>query len=169
MNPLGAESEARFAALSEQIEPYLYSFSRALAQAMIARTSAEAPTLETMTAFVEPIPPAARARLMGFPKEDSSRHHGWGADLALNVAKAVAAGESLALRHGAPEMAAYVEERIARRRAIPAHEWPNDALSRFLTTEVDGERLSDRAIVTQIMFAIGGGATPPRHTTYAAR
>ncbi|MBL7496637.1 cytochrome P450 [Frankia sp. CNm7] len=149
---------------SQQIGPYLAAFSRDLARAMIARVSEGSPTVEAMGAFVEPIPPAAMARLLGFPEADSARYYEWGAGLGVNIAKAVTAGQSMALRDAGPEMASYVEERIAQRRAMPAEEWPNDALTRFLTTEVDGERLSDRAVVTQIMFAIGAGSDTTRNT-----
>jgi cytochrome P450 len=117
-----------------------------------------------MQPFVQPIPPAAMARLMGFPEADSENYYAWGAQLGINVGKAAAEGKSLALRDASPEMAAYIEGRIAERQALPEDEWPNDALARFLRTEVDGERLSVRAVVTQIMFAIGAGSDTTRNT-----
>jgi cytochrome P450 len=61
-------------------------------------------------------------------------------------------------------MAAYTDQRIAERLAMDSGEWPNDALTRFLTTEVDGERLSPRAIATQMMFAFGAGSDTTRNT-----
>ena len=47
--------------------------------------------------------------------------------------------------------------------ALPEADWPNDALSRFLTTEVEGERLTPRAVTTQIMFSIGAGSDTTRN------
>ena len=66
-------------------------------------------------------------------------------------------------RDGSPELAAYVEGRIDEREATPETEWPNDALTRFLTAEVEGERLTRRAVVTQIMFSIGVGSDTTRN------
>ncbi len=45
----------------------------------------------------------------------------------------------------------------------PRDAWPQDALTRFLVTEVDGERLEPRAIRTQIMFMIGAGSDTTRN------
>jgi cytochrome P450 len=56
-----------------------------------------------------------------------------------------------------------VDERIAERTALPRGRWPQDALTRFLDTEVDGERLEPRAIRTQVMFMIGAGTETTRH------
>ena len=56
-----------------------------------------------------------------------------------------------------------MEAQISARRSLPEGDWPNDALSRFLTTEIDGERLSDRAVTTQVMFSIGAGSDTTRN------
>lgn len=149
---------------SQQIERYLDGFTRDLASAMLHVTDTEQRQIEVMSAFVEPIPPAAMARLLGFPEEDSKQYYVWGADLGIRIGEAAATGRSMALRDGCPQMASYIEDRIALRRATPEAEWPNDALTRFLTTAVDGERLSDRAVVTQIMFSIGAGSDTTRNT-----
>ena len=61
-------------------------------------------------------------------------------------------------------MAEYVDERIAERAHLSIEDWPNDALSRFLSTAVDGETLSHRAIAIQVMFAIGAGSETTRNT-----
>ena len=41
---------------------------------------------------------------------------------------------------------------------MPRDEWPEDAITRFLTTEVDGETLEPRNIRAQILFMIGAGS-----------
>ena len=52
------------------------------------------------------------------------------------------AGRASRLADACPEFAAYVDARIEERLALPRDEWPEDALTRFLVTEVDGERSS---------------------------
>jgi cytochrome P450 len=148
---------------SQQIEPYLREFVATHMQAVIvqARTGY---AVEVMRAFVDPLPPAAMARLMGFPEGDLTTFRTLGRGAAAEFGRAAAEGRSLSLRQASPEMAAYVDAQIETRVKQPPDEWPNDALSRFLTTEVDGERLGHRAIATQIMFAIGAGSDTTRHT-----
>jgi cytochrome P450 len=148
---------------SQQITEYLTDLCTKLVDGVVAQAADGSHSVEVMAGLVDPVPPAAIARLLGFPEEDSRRYYGWGADLAVAIAKAVAEGRSMSLREGAPQMAAYVQDRINERKALPADEWPDDALTRFLTTEVDGEHLSERAAVTQIMFAIGAGSDTTRN------
>jgi cytochrome P450 len=149
---------------SQQIERYLEAFTDNLAAGLLRDVAASPDAVDIMGSFVEPIPPAAMAKLLGFPEEDSQRYYAWGAELGVRMAEAVSSGKSLAMRDAAPSMTTYVEDRISEREALPEDEWPNDALTRFLTTEVEGERLSTRAIVTQIMFAIGAGSDTTRNT-----
>lgn len=148
---------------SQQISEYLTNLCTTLTDGVVAQAAQGSHRVEVMTGLVDPIPPAAIARLMGFPEEDSKKYYSWGADLAVKIGEAVAEGRSISLREGAPQMASYVQDRINERRALPAGKWPDDALTRFLTTEVDGEHLSERAAVTQIMFAIGAGSDTTRN------
>jgi cytochrome P450 len=148
---------------SQQIEPYLREFLATRMQDVITQAQTGA-TVEVMRAFVDPLPPAAMARLMGFPEEDLTSFRAMGRGAAAEFGRAAAEGRSLSLREASPDMAAYVDAQIAARVKQPPDEWPNDALSRFLNTEVDGERLSHRAIATQVMFAIGAGSDTTRHT-----
>jgi cytochrome P450 len=146
---------------SQQIEPYLTQFiSDCMSEVLQAARSGP---VDVMPSFVERIPPAAMARLLGFPEDDSAAYFKWGEQLAATFGKAAAEGRSLAMRDACPAMASYVEEQIDRRLKLPIEEWPNDALTRFLTTEVDGERLSRPAVTTQIMFAIGAGSDTTRN------
>jgi cytochrome P450 PksS len=149
---------------SQQIEAYLETFIGGLAKELTAGILERGAPVEVMEHFVQPIPPAAMARLMGFPEADSAQYYGWGSQLGVNIGRAAAAGESLSLRDACPEMASYVEGRIVERQALPDEQWPNDALTRFLRTDVEGERLSVRSIVIQIMFAIGAGSDTTRNT-----
>jgi hypothetical protein len=149
---------------SQQIEPYLTEFCQGLTEDTVAAARSAEGGVDVMPIFVDPLPPAAMARLIGFPEEDSAQYYNWASQLGTAFAEAVAAGRSISMREGSPEMAHYVDDRIAERSALPPDQWPNDALTRFLTTEVDGEALSHRAITTQIMFAIGAGSETTRNT-----
>src|SRR5262249_6787973 len=76
--------------------------------------------------------------------------------------RAVRAAEgirSLSQRH--PAFAAYLDQLIAQRHA--AAEPPDDIITRFIRTEVDGERLSDVAIRTQLMVLIIAGNETTRN------
>jgi cytochrome P450 len=150
---------------SQQIEPYLRQFCVDNIRATLADQAVIAGTpIDVLPRYVDPLPPVAMARLMGFPEADASRYYAWGTQLGEAFGRAVQEGRSISLREACPPMAEYVDEQIAQRRALDPAEWPQDALTRFLTTEVEGLRLTDRAVATQIMFSIGAGAETTRNT-----
>ena len=60
-----------------------------------------------------------------------------------------------------PEFADFVQGLIDERRADP--DPPDDVVTRFINTDVDGEYLSDRAIRTQTMFLIVAGNETTRN------
>ena len=66
---------------------------------------------------------------------------------------------SLSQRH--PEFAAYLDGLISARHAV--EEPPDDIITRFIQTEVDGEHLSDVAIRTQLMVLIIAGNETTRN------
>jgi len=68
-------------------------------------------------------------------------------------------GEGLEGAH--PEFTAYVDEQIRVRRA--AAEPPDDFITRLITTEVDGRRLTDVEARTQLMFLFISGNETTRH------
>jgi cytochrome P450 len=99
---------------SQQIEPYLADLCRSLAENTVATEGAGSlEGIDVMPLFVDPLPPAAMARLLGFPAEDSSRYYQWGVQLGTAFAEAVAERRSISMREVSPEMARYVDERIA--------------------------------------------------------
>jgi cytochrome P450 len=71
------------------------------------------------------------------------------------------AGGSGALSDAHPEFARFVQGLIDDRRADP--DPPDDVVTRFINTDVDGEFLSDRAIRTQTMFLIVAGNETTRN------
>jgi len=148
---------------SQRIEPFLGELADHLLDATLAAARDAGPDgVDVMTSYIEPIPPRAIARLIGFPPDDADRYYLWAQRLAEAFAKVAGSGAALSMIDANPEMAAYVMRQIDARLALPAGSWPEDALSRFLTTDVDGERLSPRSISIQIMFMIGAGSETTR-------
>lgn len=150
---------------SQQIEPYLEQLTDRLLDGMLAEaTTAGDAGVDVVEHMAKPIPPSAMARLIGFPEEDAVQFGEWAKGGGRRFQEAAARGESVALAEVNPELRDYVDARIEERLAVPEEEWPQDALTRFLVTDVDGERLGVRAIRTQIMFMIGAGTETTRNT-----
>jgi cytochrome P450 len=148
---------------SQQIEPYLQRLAGSLVDDLLERSDrVGSDGVDVMVGFADVIPPAAMAHLLGFPEADSLAYYRWADEIGKRFQEAAAQGTSLAAADACPEFAAYVDARIEERLALPRGSWPEDAMTRFLVTEVDGERLEPRAIRTQIMFMIGAGSETTR-------
>ena len=147
---------------SQKIEPFLEDLAARLVDGML-REASEGP-VDLIAHLAEPIPPIAMAKLFGFPEEDARSYYGWIRESGIKFQEAASQGRSIAIEESSEGLSAYVAERIEERLARPQAEWPEDALTRFLTTDVDGERLSLKNIKAQIMFMIGAGAETTRNT-----
>jgi cytochrome P450 len=144
---------------SQQIEPYLQELVSRLLDSMMAEAAANGDEgVDVVTHLATPIPPAAMARLFGFPEHESRDFYRWVREGGQRYEKALASGESIAAADLNPEQRDYIDQKIQARLARPAAEWPEDALTRFLVTEVDGDTLEPRNIRAQIMFMIGAGS-----------
>lgn len=149
---------------SQQIEPFLMDLSqRLVGEYATASADAGPEGIDVMPIAVDPVPPNAMARLVGFPAEDASRYYSWADQVGAAFAAAAAEGRTISMAEAVPEFTQYVDARIAERLAMTEADWPQDALTRFLTTEVDGLRLSSRAIRVQILFMIGAGSETTRN------
>jgi cytochrome P450 len=149
---------------SQQIEPYLQELcARVLDDFGAAAAVAGPEGVDVMPIAVDPIPPHAMARLLGFPDADALRYYAWADRVGAAFAAAAAAGQTISMADAVPEFTEYVDERIAERQATPEADWPEDALTRFLTTEIDDVRLTPRAIRVQILFMIGAGSETTRN------
>lgn len=148
---------------SQQIEPFLQDLSVRLVDDLAAAAAAGDAGIDVMPIVVDPIPPNAMARLVGFPAEDAARYYAWADATGAAFAAAAAEGRSISMADAVPEFTQYVDDQIALRLAMPEAEWPQDALTRFLTTEVDGVRLSMRSIRVNILFMIGAGSETTRN------
>ena len=144
---------------SQQIEPYLQDLVERLLDDMMAEAAVKGDEgVDVVRHLAAPVPPAAMSRLFGFPESDSKEYAKWSRLGGERYEKALAKGESIRMADLNPEQRDYVDGKIEERLALPRDEWPEDAITRFLTTEVDGETLEPRNIRAQILFMIGAGS-----------
>lgn len=115
--------------------------------------------------YVTPIPAAVIAQLLGADPADHHRFAEW-SDQVVQSAYATknrredgVEGEGLA--GTAPEFIAYIDAMIAERKA--AADPPDDFVTRLLHTEVDGHRLTDLEMRTQLAFLLISGNETTRH------
>ncbi len=149
---------------SQQIEPYLDDLCHELVTRFATEAADAGPEgADIMPIAVDPIPPSAMARLLGFPERDALEYYAWADQVGTAFAAAAADGRSISMADAVPAFTEYVDARIAERQAMPEVEWPQDALTRFLTTEIEGVRLTPRSIRVQILFMIGAGSETTRN------
>ena len=118
--------------------------------------------VDLVTAVVDPFPAAVIAHMLGVPIEDHDRFRRWSDELLdRQTSASTAAGRPQTLSETHPEFAAYIQSHIDRRRAMD--DPPDDVITRFLRTDVDGELLSDAAVRTQTMFLIVAGNETTRN------
>lgn len=138
-------------------------FARDLARRLVADV-VDAGTVDVVPAFVDPIPTQVIAHVLGIPVHDWDRFRRYSDEL-LEGQGTHQGARPMAEIH--PEFAAYVEDLIAARRGDGpdgvAPDAPDDMITRFMRTDVEGERLSDVAIRTQIMVLIIAGNETTRN------
>ena len=107
-----------------------------------------------------PVPNNVIAQLLGAPPEDFLLWAGWSDDVVQGTYPTKnrnERGEGLAGAH--PEFVAYVDALIASRRAEPR----DDFITRLISTEVQGRRLTDVEARTQLVFLFISGNETTRH------
>lgn len=92
--------------------------------------------------------------LLGVPRERLAEVKQWSDEMMLFIGSSRGVDDKYArARHGAYSMAELFRELITERRAHPQ----DDALTRMITTEVDGETLTEDELIASMMM-IGNGA-----------
>jgi len=143
-----------------RVEP----FGRALCHDLLDGLVAEGGG-DLVAEYVTPIPASVIAHLLGADPADHPRFAEW-SDVVVQSGYATknrredgVDGEGLA--GVAPDFVAHLDGMIAERRA--ASDPPDDFITRLLHTEVDGERLSDLEMRTQLAFLLMSGNETTRH------
>ena len=115
--------------------------------------------------YVTPIPATVIAHLLGADPMDHPRFAEW-SDVVVQSTYATKnrredGAENEGLAGVAPEFAAHLDAMITERRT--ASDPPDDFVTRLLHTEVDGERLTDLEMRTQLAFLLMAGNETTRH------
>ena len=115
-------------------------------------------TADLVPAFTTQLPNLVTVHLLGFPIEDAPKIAGWAKTLMESPfprTNRTEHGEGFA--NAFPDFAGYIDEQIEQ-RATGASEG-TDVVSKLLTVEVDGERLTRRQVRALTRNLITGGFT----------
>ena len=142
---------------ASKLEPFVReTAARLLGQTVeTARKDGEA---ELCASFTRPLPCAVIARAIGIPDDDVDRFARWSDEL---LTRQVDMGASPKLGEVHHEFVDYVDAQV-RERAEATHP-PQDLVTRLLETEVEGERLTRRAVRTQVLMLILAGNETTRN------
>jgi cytochrome P450 len=140
-----------------RMEPFIRALAEERLEPLLARGRGE-----LVAEFASPIPIEVMAEMIGVPRSDWPRFRLWSDEVVAGdyVAKnRTDRGEGFGGGH--PEFAAYIDALIAERKA--SGDRPDDVVTRLLETEIDGLRLTDVEIRTQLISLILGGNETTRH------
>jgi cytochrome P450 len=143
-----------------RVEPFVRELCESLLAAVVARGGGD-----LVADYVTPIPATVIAHLLGVDPADHALFATW-SDLVVQSTYATknrrAEGEEgEGLVGVAPEFTEYLDTMIAQRKV--ASDPPDDFVTRLLHTEVDGERLTDVEMRTQLAFLLMSGNETTRH------
>ena len=139
-----------------QAEPFIRDQTRQLFDDAL-RQAEQHGSVDLVTTIVDPLPATVIAYMLGVPMEDTELFSRWSNELLENQSSGLPRG----LWDTHPIFGAYIQGLIDERR--DQAEPPDDVITRFLRTDVDGEQLSDRAICTQTMNLIIAGNETTRN------
>jgi len=143
-----------------RVEPFARDLCATLLDGLLARGGGD-----LVAEYVTPVPATVIAHLLGADPADHHRFAEW-SDLVVQSTYATKnrredGEENEGLAGVAPEFTGYIDAMIAERRAAAVP--PDDFVTRLLHTEVDGQRLSDLEMRTQLAFLLMSGNETTRH------
>jgi len=143
-----------------RVEPFVRQLCNGLLDGLLARGGGD-----LVAEYVTPVPASVIAHLLGAPESDHQRFAEW-SDLVVQSTYAtknrrVDGVDGEGLPGVAPEFTDYIDEMIRVRRAAATP--PDDFVTRLLGTEVDGRRLTDLEMRTQLAFLLISGNETTRH------
>jgi cytochrome P450 len=143
-----------------RVEPFVRQLCNDLLDRLIADGGGD-----LVAGYVTPIPATVIAHLLGVDPADHARFAEW-SDVVVQSTYATknrrddgAEGEGLA--GVAPEFTDYLDAMIAERKASANP--PDDFVTRLINTTVDGARLTDLEMRTQLAFLLMSGNETTRH------
>ena len=143
-----------------RVEPFVHELCNQLLDGVLARGGGD-----LVAEYVTPIPATVIAHLLGVDPADYDRFAEW-SDVVVQSTYATKnrredGEDNEGLAGVAPEFTDYLDRMIAERRA--AAEPPDDFVTRLMNTEVDGQRLTDLEMRTQLAFLLMSGNETTRH------
>lgn len=144
-------------------EPFIRSLAASLADDLAAAAAQPGAEhgIDVAHGFVDRLPCAVIAWLLGWPTDDPVQLYRWTITLCERAME-MAPGSTLCSADLVPDFAAYVDERLDARLALPRDRWPDDGLTHMLTATLDGEPLTRTMIRTQLIFILGAGSETSR-------
>jgi cytochrome P450 len=143
-----------------RVEPFVRQLCNDLLDRLVAGGGGD-----LVAGYVTPIPATVIAHLLGVDPADHARFAEW-SDVVVQSTYATknrrddgAEGEGLA--GVAPEFTDYLDVMIAERKA--SADPPDDFVTRLINTTVDGARLTDLEMRTQLAFLLMSGNETTRH------
>ena len=131
-------------------------------QTASANQTPQTASFDLIDKYVDPIPSAVIAHVLGVPTEDFQKFRIWSDELLESQNEQLNSEDGpLTMSRSHPEFAAYIQHQIDIRRA--ADEPPDDLIGRFIKADIEGRPLSDDMIRTQTMFLIIAGNETTRN------
>ena len=111
--------------------------------------------VDLIRSLAYPLPVRIICSLLGVPEADEATFTGWSRTLARSLDPSVlrSAGLDAAIAEAERELAEYLEELLAFRRATPG----DDLLSALLAVEADGDRILPREVVDLALLLLVAG------------
>jgi cytochrome P450 len=126
----------------------------------------EAHRMEFVGAFAKPYPSLTIATVMGAPREDATRLHGWSNWIQRQFDGPSLMTQRERIEHACQEFYVWCNELLAHRRQTPG----DDLISVLIAAEEDGDRLSDVELVNLVLnVLIGGVDTTQSQLSHAIR
>ncbi len=143
---------------ASQVEPFVRRYSDECLDETLDRAARDG-AVEIMQTFARRIPSAVIAEVLGIPNDRIDDFARWSDEILEIQGQEDRINEPIASLH--PEFASYLDKQIQMR--VDSEDPPDDLITRLLNAEVDGERLSRRAVLTQTIFLIVAGNETTRN------
>jgi cytochrome P450 len=143
---------------ASQIEPFVRRYAAERLEEALEEAARSGET-EIMERYARRIPSAVIAEVLGIPSDRIDDFARWSDEVLELQGADDAANEPIGNLH--PEFSSYLKDRIDER--VRSDSPPNDMITRLLETEIDGEHMSERAVLTQTIFLIIAGNETTRN------
>ncbi|HEV2514001.1 MAG TPA: cytochrome P450 [Devosia sp.] len=117
--------------------------------------------VELLRAFAAPVPAIVIAEMIGLPADMAMQLVDWSNRMVAMYMYGVTYETELDANQASIEFMDYVREMIAERRRQPRE----DLLTHMLTTEVDGEKLTEDEVISTTILLLNAGHEATVHTT----